>query len=405
MTAPGDEPRELGPPVIEVRGVGKRFKRPPHGGPASLRSLGEMRGRVEHWALRDLDLTVYEGEALGIIGVNGAGKSTLLRLLSGLTDPTTGTIVRHVDVSGLLTLGDTFAGLLTATENALTAAILGGLTRREAEQRLPVMAEFAELTEVMDQPLRTFSDGMRLRLAFAVAIHTDPRVLLIDEVLAVGDLRFRQKCLDRLLQLHRTERVTVVLTSHELEQVETMCTRAVLLAGGRIAAEGHPAEVTEQYRRSLQASTGEVVMGEDGVTRFGDGRAKIRTVRMSSERGGGAEVEQGGPLVIEIDVTAEDRLDQVVFSVTAYDDVHGHVAFDVATVLDDLRIGPLHGDHTVRLVLQRVDLAPGPYIVDVGLYSADFAEALDFHGGAYRFEVPGRNAKGPYDPPRKWELA
>ncbi len=258
-----------------------------------MRRLGEFFARTPHWALHDVSMTVWEGEALGIIGTNGAGKSTLLRMMSGLTPPTRGTVRLHDRISGLLTLGANFHPLLTAQENALTAAILAGLSRREAKVRITAIADFAELAHVMDQPLRTFSDGMKLRLAFAVSINVRPRVLLIDEVLAVGDLRFRQKCIDRLTELHREEQVTLILTSHELEQVEALCTRAIWLSGGVVAAEGPPDEVTAAYRRSLQPVVAGAALEGSGALRQGNRLVAISAVRIGTGFGGGTTLLAG----------------------------------------------------------------------------------------------------------------
>ncbi len=394
MTAPGR-------PVIEVRNVGKRYLRTGGAG-GSLRSLGELRARSPHWALRDVSLTVREGEALGIIGVNGAGKSTLLRLLSGLTAPTRGTITRASRISGLLTLGESFQPLLSGEENAMTAAILAGLTRREARARLPAIAAFAELEDVMDQPLRTYSDGMRLRLGFAVSITAAPRVLLIDEVLAVGDLRFRDKCLTRLRELHEQESVTLILTSHELEQVEAMCTRAIWLSDGTVAAEGPPAEVVERYRRSVTTASGDVAVLAGGGQRQGDGAVEIESVRLSSPTAG--PLTRGEPLLVEVTLTAREPVPEVVVGVSATDD-DGVLCFDLASRYDDVFIGPVGQRQTVQLTLHRLDLAPGSYWLEVGAYGADFSRAHDVHSGAYRFQVAGPPRRGVLDPPRSWRVS
>ena len=159
---------------IELSHVAKRFRRTTTGVPRSLRTLADRGPRIEQWALRDVSFSVVRGETLGLVGKNGSGKSTLLRMLGGLTSPTRGRITVRRKVSGLLTIGEGLHPLLSGEENALTGAILAGLTRLEARRRLARMAEFAELEDHMDQPLRTFSDGMRLKLAVAVAVHVDP---------------------------------------------------------------------------------------------------------------------------------------------------------------------------------------------------------------------------------------
>jgi lipopolysaccharide transport system ATP-binding protein len=389
-------------PVIEVRNVGKCYRRPV-GGSGSLRRLGEFFARTPHWALQDVSLTVWQGEALGIIGTNGAGKSTLLRMMSGLTPPTRGTVRLHERISGLLTLGENFHPLLTAHENALTAAILAGLSRREAKARMAAIADFAELSHVMDQPLRTFSDGMRLRLAFAVSINVRPRVLLIDEVLAVGDLRFRQKCIDRLTDLHREQQVTLILTSHELEQVEALCTRAVWLSGGVVAAEGSPEEVTDAYRRSLQPIVAEASLETGGYLRQGSRLVEISGVRIGTSPGGGRTLATGHPMTVDLDLSPREPVDDVAVSISATD-AEGTLCFDMSSVHDAVSLGPLKEEQQVRLELHRLDLTPGEYTLEIGVYSPDYSVAYDVHSGAYRFEVIGPRAKGVLNPPRTWRV-
>ena len=187
--------------AIEVRDVAKRYRRPPGDVPRRLRYL-HLRGRQEQtWALRGVSLEVATGETVGLVGGNGSGKSTLLRIISGITRPTTGSARTSGQVRGLLTLGDTTELLMSGEENTITAGIVAELTRQQAEARWARIAAFAELEEHMDQPLRTYSDGMRTRLAFAVAVNIDPSILLIDEILAVGDLRFQERCLSRIEEL------------------------------------------------------------------------------------------------------------------------------------------------------------------------------------------------------------
>ncbi|HET6305055.1 MAG TPA: ABC transporter ATP-binding protein, partial [Myxococcota bacterium] len=195
----------MNPVVLQVAGVSKRFvrrtARPPTLKRAVLEGLGRRGPRGIFWALRDVDLELRAGETLGLIGANGSGKSTLLRLMAGLGRPTRGRITRHRRVDAMLSLGESFDLRLSGRENALTASILAGFSRREARARLDEIVAFAELGGFLDEPLRTWSDGMRLRLAFAVATATRPEVLLIDEVLSVGDVQFQAKCLERARDL------------------------------------------------------------------------------------------------------------------------------------------------------------------------------------------------------------
>jgi ABC-type polysaccharide/polyol phosphate transport system ATPase subunit len=205
-----------------------------------------MRGKHPFWALRDIDLEVRRGEALGIIGHNGSGKSTLLRLMAGLARPTEGEVRAYGRLSPLLELGAGFHPQLSGRENLIVNAVLLGLRRREALEKLPEIVAFAELEEFIDQPMRMYSQGMYMRLGFSVAVHAKPEILLVDEVLAVGDADFQAKCFAHIERL-QADGVTIVLVSHDLIAVERFCQRTVLLEHGRIVAEGPPREVIDRY--------------------------------------------------------------------------------------------------------------------------------------------------------------
>jgi lipopolysaccharide transport system ATP-binding protein len=391
--------------VIEVNGVAKRYWRAPSGRPTSLRHPTELLRREAHWALRDVTFAIADGESVGLIGVNGSGKSTLLRLLAGLTVPTRGSITLRRRVSGLLTLGDSFQPELSAADNALTGAILAGLSRAAARRRLDSIAEFAELSDVMHQPLRTFSDGMRLRLAFAVSVAVDPEVLLIDEVLAVGDLRFRQKCLGRLEEL-KNAGATVIISSHELEQTEQLCKRTLLLANGRIRADGPSSHVVEQYRELVQKRIEALTTRDDGFVRVGDSQVEIVGVRINGAQTGGVtpSLPVGSRFVAEIDFQAHTEVDDAVFGVSAHTPDGQTRCFDITTAHTGLEVGTLRGRGTARLQLDRLDLRPGEYRLDVGVFRADFEHPYDYHWSAHPFEVHGSATTGLLNPPHRWSL-
>src|SRR5438067_1687987 len=201
----------------------------------------------EFWALRDIDISIGRGEVIGLIGRNGAGKSTLLRLIAGVLLPTSGrVVVRSWPVSPMLELGAGFHPDLTGRENVYLNGTLIGRTKREIDERVDWIISFSELNDVIEMPLRTYSSGMQARLGFAVATAWHPKVLLVDEVLAVGDEAFRKKCEERIQQF-RAELATVVLVSHQLTQIREICTRAVWLDAGRIRAMGDPDDVVAAY--------------------------------------------------------------------------------------------------------------------------------------------------------------
>jgi lipopolysaccharide transport system ATP-binding protein len=201
-------------------------------------------------ALNGVSLEVARGQSVGIIGANGSGKSTLLRIMAGITPPSSGTIEINGRVSALLELGAGFHGQISGRENAVLNAVLLGLTMREAYERLDQIIAFAELERFIDEPMRTYSFGMFLRLGFAVAVHVNPEVLLVDEVLAVGDAEFQQKCFDHIEQLRRRG-VTIVIVSHDLPAVERFTDRVVMLDAGKVVDDGDPTKVVGRYRASM----------------------------------------------------------------------------------------------------------------------------------------------------------
>lgn len=197
-------------------------------------------------ALDGVDLTVKRGESVGIIGPNGSGKSTMLRIMAGITPPTAGNVRINGRVSALLELGSGFHLQITGRENAILNAVLLGLTLNEAREIMPKIIEFSELGDFIDQPMRTYSSGMFFRLGFAVAVHVNPEILLIDEVLAVGDAKFQNKCMDHIFSL-RKQGVTLVLVTHDMLSLPKFCDRGVLLESGKITDEGTPQQVVHNY--------------------------------------------------------------------------------------------------------------------------------------------------------------
>jgi lipopolysaccharide transport system ATP-binding protein len=212
--------------------------------------VGAMRRGTPFWALRDVSFTIEPGEAVGIVGRNGAGKSTLLRLVCGLGRPTSGRARTTGRVAALLELGVGFHPHLTGRENLYVSAVVAGLRRSEAAARFDAIVRFAEIEPFIDEPLRTYSSGMKMRLAFAVAMHVDPDILIVDEALAVGDGDFQAKCVERIAEFRRAG-VTLVLVSHDLQMVQRFCTRALWLQHGQLIADGPAAQVTDAYEREL----------------------------------------------------------------------------------------------------------------------------------------------------------
>lgn len=245
--------------TITVKGVSKRFR---HWDRSQAMTWQEMVLRGFRWrrreyflALADVSFTVASGRMVGIMGFNGAGKSTLLRLVAGVGQPTSGRIAIQGRLGAILDLGVGFHPELTGRENIITSAVCSGLTRREVMQRFDEIVAFSELEEFLEYPLRTYSSGMRVRLAFAVASHLEPEVLLVDEVLAVGDMAFQKKCMDRMKSFKRNG-CTGMIVSHAPKAVMDLCDDAIWLDHGRVVAHGPAKEVVRQYVEAMGLKTG-----------------------------------------------------------------------------------------------------------------------------------------------------
>jgi homopolymeric O-antigen transport system ATP-binding protein len=240
--------------AITVRGVSKRFQQYPPQRPATLHEalthgFGRLRPSMTFWALRDINLEVPRGASMGLVGSNGAGKSTLLRLIAQVGRPDTGTIDVHGRARALLDLGTGFHPDLTGRENVMLGGVISGLTKREVKDRFEEIVAFSELEPFIDNPLRTFSTGMRLRLSFAVAALAEPEVLLVDEVLVVGDLAFQHKCVRRIEQL-KAKGCTLLLCTQDVALIRDLCGSAVWLDKGRIVASGEAQSVVDGYVRA-----------------------------------------------------------------------------------------------------------------------------------------------------------
>jgi len=242
--------------AIDVEGVSKSFRithNPAHN--LKVKVIGFVNPRYrehseEFWALRDVDLKVAKGEFFGLVGPNGSGKSTLLRIMAGIFKPTRGTVRLSGRVAPMIELGVGFHHDLTGYENIYLNTSLFSLSRRQTDAIYGDIVAFSELEKFIDVPVKNYSTGMYARLGFAIAVHLVPEILLIDEILAVGDERFQEKCLRRMNEL-RARGTTIVFVSHAMDAIETLCDRACVLVNGRLVGQGRPAEVIELYRAAL----------------------------------------------------------------------------------------------------------------------------------------------------------
>jgi lipopolysaccharide transport system ATP-binding protein len=371
---------------------------------------------AERWALKDVSLEVGAGQSVGIIGLNGAGKSTLLRVAAGVTQPTRGTITVPDHVVSVLMLGAPFDPSLTGRENALTAAIVTGFSRAQAKALLPAVLEFAELEQFADAPLRTYSDGMKLRLAFGVVAQTEPAALLIDEVMAVGDLRFQRKCMDRIREM-RAGGTAVMFASHGLEQVASECDMALWLHAGSLRAYGTSASVIAEYKDAARSQTFErtpppfrqpdVGGLELRRNRFGSQELTIDDVTLRGSDGAAtAEITSGSPMGITLELRSHgDPIADPIVGFTIHRSADGVICCDSSTAGEGVSLGTVAGRLALELRFDRLDLVPGDYVFDIGVYRADWEYAYDFHWQAYPLHVLGSTAdKGVYRPPLSWRL-
>lgn len=261
-SAPTTTPLSSEAPALSLRHVSKRYRMTRH--PLELKTLathpwrwfGRNRGGL-HWAVRDVSFDVRRGEFFSIVGANGSGKSTLLRLMAGLALPTAGTIHAAGRISSLLELGSGFHPQVSGRENAILNGLLAGLTRREIESLMPEIVRFAGLQEFIDEPMRTYSSGMHVRLGFAIAAFLEPEILLVDEVLAVGDAKFQEKCYEHISTL-QDRGVTIVMVSHDLSSVERFSNRAALMEHGRMLRIGDPGSIISEHVERLAESSPEI---------------------------------------------------------------------------------------------------------------------------------------------------
>jgi ABC-2 type transport system ATP-binding protein len=295
-------------PVIRATGVSKRFV-------THSRRASSLKERVvrrgggatgEFWALRDVDVEVGSGETVGLIGPNGAGKSTLLKVLSGILQPTSGEVAVQGRIASLLELGAGFNGDLSGRDNVYLNAALLGLTRREVDALFDDIVEFSEQGPRIDDPVRHYSSGEYVKLAFAIAVHVDPDVLLVDEVLAVGDEAFQRKCLAKIAEFQQAGK-TILLVTHSLGQVEALCTRGIVVDHGRVQYDGDAAFAVGTLRRILGTDrpAGEPEAPEEM------GGILVRAATVSAERGGpaAAALEAGRPFHLRVEVEVEPRSD------------------------------------------------------------------------------------------------
>ncbi|HLH41369.1 MAG TPA: ABC transporter ATP-binding protein [Bryobacteraceae bacterium] len=309
---------------------------------------------TEFWALRDVSLSVERGEALGVVGPNGSGKSTLLQIVSGILEPTRGRVLRSGRIAALLELGAGFNPEFTGRENVLLNGEILGISRRQMERVFPEIENFAEIGKFIDRPVKEYSSGMYVRLAFATAIHVDPEILIVDEALAVGDAIFANRCIKRF-EILKQRGVTVMFVSHDLGLVKRLSDRAVLMLDGRVAAWGTPSEVVNRYVGLVLERQEEPPAGGAGLAkspyRHGDGASRVLDVELCDANGPARRIEPGSPVTIRVRARAERDLEDPVVGILIRNRL-GIDVFGTNTKVESVRMGSLRAGEVFEVAFQ-----------------------------------------------------
>jgi len=363
-----------GGPTIEVKGMGKKF-RLYRDGTRTLKSavLGRLNRSLvrDFWALRNVDFTVSGGETLGIIGVNGAGKSTLLSLVAGTMFPTEGTIQARGQIASLLELGTGFHPDLTGRENVFLYGAIMGLSRSQMKRRFDAIVEFSGIEEFIDQPVKHYSSGMYVRLGFAVAVEVDPAVLLVDEVLSVGDTAFQNKCMRKMNEF-RDRGKTMLVVSHDLPTIQKLSDRILLLHEGQVKGLGDPAEIVDRYGESRAAA-------DPGVPRreWGTGEVRIAGVELLDANGQPTDsIRWGDSLQVKMRYIAPSPVPHPVFGF-AISDSKGNVVYGNNTQIEGLDVPIVEGEGVVTVRLDDLCLARGNYLLSLSCHSPD--HGINYH--------------------------
>ncbi|MFO0966062.1 MAG: ABC transporter ATP-binding protein [Gemmataceae bacterium] len=345
----------------------------------------------DFWALDDVNFEIGRGEVVGIIGRNGAGKSTLLKILSRITKPTAGEVRLRGRVGSLLEVGTGFHPELTGRENIFLNGAILGMRREEIQRKFEQIVEFAEIGPFLDTPVKRYSSGMYVRLAFAVAAHLEPEILIVDEVLAVGDMAFQRKCLGRMREVGRSGS-TILFVSHNMPAVESLCTRAILLDKGKVAHDGGVRELVAEYHRRILETQGEAGANLETVDGPGRTRKILRSCSLLDAHGEPANfVPLGGRFHLRIGVDSALSVDYPSLAINI-DDQMGQRVLTLQTPLSHPVIENMLGQGVIDCVVDPFPLAPGDYWIRLAVWQVP--DALDEVDRVLRFTVTPGEAFG-----------
>ena len=328
---------------------------------------GKQNSEEDFWALKDVSFEIKQGEVVGIIGRNGAGKSTLLKILSRITEPTSGRITLRGRVASLLEVGTGFHPELTGRENIFLNGAILGMSRQEVRRKFDEIVDFAEVEKFLDTPVKRYSSGMYVRLAFAVAAHLEPEILVVDEVLAVGDAAFQQKCLGKMKNVAQGEGRTVLFVSHNMGAMRSLCPRGIYLKTGKVANDGEVGIVIDAYGSDSQTAENYEIKGEAG---FG-----VESVILRLPSGGATtSFSAGDGMIVEINYRAEPAILKPYFWLEIHSR-HG-AAFSACMLFDGIRPDRISGAGKVSCHFHHLPLMPGAYTVRMGARRSNGVELL-----------------------------
>lgn len=346
-------------------------------------------------ALSGVSFSVQQGRTLSIIGENGSGKSTLLKILAGISKPTEGKIITTGRISALIELGAGFHPEISGRENVFINGIILGLTKKKIQERYDEIVRFAELEEFIENPVKTYSSGMHMRLGFAIAINVDPDILLIDEVLAVGDASFVPKCLDKINEFKRKGK-TIIFVSHDLSTVERISDEVIWLKDGKIKMQGYPKRVTDAYleyigkKDEVKAARQHEKEAQEAdkakEKRWGSQEIVIENVKMIDRHGHEKYIyEADEPFTIEFDVYAEKEETDFVFGIGIFNS-EGILCYGSNTYIEDFKSTLIKGKGKVKIDIQAMNLINGTYFLDAAVHKRD-GYPFDYHHFQYTFKV------------------
>ena len=363
----------------------------------SLKSLFVERRREKHedfWALRDIDLEIPEGKTFGLLGNNGSGKSTLLKCIAKILTPNEGTIVSRGRMAAMLEVGSGFHPELSGRENVYLNGSILGMNRQEVDRKFDDIVDFAGIGEFIDQPVKNYSSGMYVRLGFSVSIHVEPEILLVDEILAVGDAEFQERCMSKFADFRREGR-TVVVVSHGLEQMRSFCDEAAWLSHGRLMGTGPVSEVIEQYSEASHLAK----PVEGGGARIGSGEAQIDRIEWLHQDGRDARTcRTGDEIRVRLHYKATKSIERPVFgvSVQTLDDrlIWGHHAQDSGYVPETIE----PGEGSIDVVIPSLPLRPDTYTVSASIQAPGTSHLVDglLRGLTFTVVPTGRTESGGY---------